>query len=143
MSRSMTARERRLARRIAATDHRQALHVQRQWHSPRPVPWTELHEGVVIDVNLEYREDRRQWKRRPALVIEVSARDLLVYECTTRLRRHPRQVLLRDWRECGLSQPTGVWLHPRRIDRSHVLGVVGSLPERDFRRLRQISDLLD
>lgn len=142
MGRRMTSAERRHARRSSSTEHRRMLKAQRSRQRPPVVPWTALQNGVLIDVALDFKDDVRSWKRRPAVVVSVADRQVVIYECTTQLRRHPEQLRLRDWRDAALADPTGVWLRRRTIDRSNILGVRGALSAHDLRRVHRIGDAL-
>ncbi len=97
-----------------------------------PVPMNRLVSGTVVWAHVEFRDGTGE-KTRPVVVVAVDGRRVTVLPCTTspRRRRLRGHVELVDLRDAGLTRATGVARNPVTIDRIELLGICGSLSERD------------
>jgi hypothetical protein len=110
--------------------------------SLRPVPWTALKRGVVVDAFVPF-EDGTGYKRRPAVVLRIHygpasyGRRICLIPVTSRVSK----VTGRPWLGTVISRPGSAGLRPEPsamlwrpvvVERIDFLGVVGALAEADL-----------
>ena len=106
----------------------------------RPVAWTALAPGVVVDAWVPFT-DRSGYKRRPAVVAGVENGRVRLFPITSRTRRversSPRGMIIEDRRTAGLRpEPSAVLWKPVVVERTELLQVIGALTGADLARFR-------
>jgi hypothetical protein len=99
----------------------------------RPVPVSRLVTGAVALARIPYA-DAKDYKVRPAVVVEADTRTVVVLPCTSagsRFNCGRRYHELGDLESVGLDRPTGVRLTSVRLDRGEILKVCGKLGPAD------------
>lgn len=107
----------------------------------RPVPWTSLRPGAVVDAWVPY-DDGPGYKRRPAVVVEATKSGVILFPITTKVHRvawRPGYVLALA-REAGLRERrSAVLWRTVVVDRVEVLSLRGRLAGADHEEfLRQV-----
>lgn len=98
--------------------------------SLRPLAWTALLPGVVVDAWIPY-SDGTGYKRRPAVVVRVVGGRVQVYPVTSKVRRFAcagsRGLVVSDVVAAGLPTASAVVWRVVEIDRREVLRRRGAL----------------
>jgi hypothetical protein len=100
----------------------------------KPVATRQLKPGTVAYAQVPFA-DGTGWKSRPAVIVSVRGREVVVRPITTRREWKPRtavSVPLRDWEAAGLSRPSQVSPLSVALDRMAVTGIVGRLSDVDL-----------
>jgi hypothetical protein len=93
-----------------------------------------LVPGAVVWAHVPF-EDGEGEKTRPAVVAQLSGRDVTLYPGTTsgsRIRHGHRYVEVRDLGAAGLNRPTGIKRSFVVVDVIEVIDVVGDLSRADL-----------
>ena len=104
----------------------------------KAIPARQLKPGVVAYAQVPFA-DGTGWKSRPAVVVSVQGREVVVRPITTRREWKIRSALsvpLRDWEKAGLSRPSEVAPLSVVLDRMEVTGIVGRLTDADLAAVR-------
>jgi hypothetical protein len=120
---------------------RGSLHRGTGMRSLRPVPWTALRTGTVVDAWVPFA-DGSGYKRRPAVVVDVVDGRVRLFPVTSQVSRVEapgrrgtarRGMVIRDREVAGLRpEPSAVLWRSVLVDRTDVLAVVGSLAGADL-----------
>lgn len=79
--------------------------------------------------------DQSSRKVRPGVVVGFGSHpgDIILVPLTSRLQQ--ADVVLMDWKDCGLNVPSGLKAQIATIETELVLSVVGTLTHRDIKTL--------
>ncbi len=100
----------------------------------KPLPWTSLSPGVVVDARVPF-DDGIRYKRRPAVVVDASKGRVLLFPVTTKVEQVARRPgrLLALARDAGLREPRSVILwRPVPVERADLLCIRGHLVGSDL-----------
>jgi hypothetical protein len=103
----------------------------------RLIPRTRLTPGTVIWAHVPF-EDTEGEKTRPAVVIDLRGRDVVILPGTTAPARKtlgPRYVEVTDLDAAGLYRPTGIRQSEVVIDLIEIIDIVGTLSDPDASRI--------
>ena len=103
----------------------------------RRVPRKRLTPGTVIWAHVPFEETEGE-KTRPAVVIDLRGRDVVILPGTTapaRKRLGPRYVEVTDLDAAGLYRPTGIRLSEVVVDLIEIIDIVGTLSDPDASRI--------
>ena len=107
------------------------------WAKVEPVPRNRLVPGTVVWAHIGFRDGTGE-KARPAVVLEVRSREVVLLPGTTSEKRHRLRdhVEVLDLDEAGLDRPTGVSTIPVVVDRKiDLTSIAGELSEQDHVRV--------
>jgi hypothetical protein len=107
------------------------------WAKVEPVPRNRLVPGTVVWAHIGFRDGTGE-KARPAVVVEVRGREVVLLPGTTSEKRHRLRdhVEVLDLDEAGLDRPTGVSTIPVVVDRRiDLTSIAGELSEQDHDRV--------
>lgn len=96
-----------------------------------------LAPGTVVWAHIGFRDGTGE-KARPAVVVEVRGRDVVLLPATTSEKRHRLldHVEVLDLAEAGLDRPTGISTIPVVVDRRiDLTSIAGDLSEQDRQRV--------
>jgi len=103
----------------------------------RRIPRTRLSPGTVVWARVPF-EDTEGEKTRPAVIIDLRGRDVVILPGTTapaRKRLGPRYVEVTDLDAAGLYRPTGIRRAEVVIDLIEIIDIVGTLSDVDASRI--------
>jgi hypothetical protein len=127
----------KLDRQAAHLGYRESVARHRRARSVEVIAFTALRRRTVVDAWIDY-EDGTGWKRRPAIIVQVTRRYVQVIACTSNLgtRRYRRGIRLQRIDQAGLERPT-LALSSRvvTVPRSHVLAIRGECAMSDWDRI--------
>ena len=107
------------------------------WAKVEPVPRNRLVPGTVVWAHIGFRDGTGE-KARPAVVLEVRSREVVLLPGTTSDKRHRLRdhVEVLNLDEAGLGRPTGISTIPVVVDRRiDLTSISGELSETDRQRV--------
>lgn len=127
--------DRRDDARLAHREQRRREARLREARSVSRTPRGRLTFGTIVDAAIPYDDHPAVTKSRPAVIVGVRRRSVLVAPATSNLRPRPTLLRLHDWQAADLAVPTAVRVAIVEVGHADVRCVTGQLADRDRDRL--------